>query len=318
MMKDKPDWMAEYPNLTFYPYSFYLKREYGEPVYRVSLDAGFSCPNRGADRKNHGCLFCSEDGSRAPYLGNTKGIRQQVEGGIKFLEKRYGARRYVLYFQAFSNTYAETPELKKIYDFALSLHPFCEMVVSTRPDCITPEKADLLNSYNSDSLKVWVELGLQSAMDATLRRMNRGHTVNQFLEAYHLLRQKGIKLTIHLLFGLPGETVENMQKTVQFVSNLRPDGIKLHNLHIRFGAPLFTDFLKGEILPLSDVLYRELVIYTLEHLPPDTVIMRLTTDTQSRDLAAPRKFMDKSRFNTAVKSLMAERSTWQGKLYIPP
>jgi radical SAM protein (TIGR01212 family) len=308
-------WRDEYPKYTYYPYSYYLKKEYGEPVYRVSVDAGFSCPNRGPDRAKPGCTYCGEDGSRAPYLGSAVDIRQQVEGAIRFLKQRYNANLYILYFQAFSGTYAANDRLKELYDSALALHPFREMVVSTRPDCITPGNAGLLGSYITESRRIWVELGLQTASDSTLRRINRGHTAEDFLKAYALLKTEGLRITVHLLSGLPGETEADENRTVRLVSSLKPDGLKIHNLHIQYNTPLFTDFLKGEILPPSPGRYLERVIYTLENMPGETVIMRLTTDTPRSRLAAPKNFPDKNRFHERIRQEMIQKGTWQGRLY---
>jgi uncharacterized protein len=309
----EPSWREQYPKYTYYPYSLYLKREYGESVYRVSVDAGFSCPNRGPDRGRPGCIYCGEEGSRAPYLGDTADLREQVEGAIGFLRQRYGARLYILYFQAFSGTYAEDRVLESLYDSTLALHPFREMIVSTRPDCITPSNARLLGSYATATRRIWVELGLQSASDATLERINRGHTVGDFLDAYRILKAEGLKVAVHLISGLPGETAADEERTARLVSSLKPDGLKIHNLHIRHDTPLYAEFLKGELLPPSAGSYTERVIGALERMPGETVIMRLTTDTPAAKLAAPKGFPGKNRFHEALRREMARRNTWQGK-----
>ncbi len=299
----------------FKSYSKYLKNKYGGPIYRIGVDAGFSCPNRGKNRKNPGCTYCDEDGSRAPYIGGEIDIKKQVEGAITFLKKRYKAKQYILYFQAFSSTFAPVSKLKKIYDYGLSLAPFRELIVSTRPDCINEAKADLLFEYRRLGIDVWVELGLQSASDKTLKLINRGHTVDRFTEAYNILRQREIKIAIHLIFGLPGENEKNILDTVKFVSKLKPQGIKFHNLHIPVKTQIYKEFKRGEIPVLSDRRHIEYLIKAIELLPPETVIMRLTTDTVPSKLSSPKHFLNKATFYETIRKKMIALDTWQGKKY---
>jgi radical SAM superfamily enzyme len=294
-------------NDPFYSYSRYLKEKYGVPAYRVSIDAGFSCPNRGRERSKPGCSYCDEYGSRAPYQersggtrkgkapqqhllssANRESIRRQVEGGIRFLRSRYRAQVFLLYFQAFSNTFAPVGDLKKLYDYALGLAQFEELIVSTRPDCIDEMKAGLLAGYRDSLRDVWVELGLQSASDITLRRINREHTVNDFLSAYRLLRSAGVKLTVH-------------------------EGIKIHNLHIPYGTKMLEEYRLGEITVPGSRRHLEHVIRALEHLPESTVIMRVTCDTPASRLALPKHFRDKAGFYTSLREEMLARNTFQGR-----
>lgn len=303
----------------FRSYSSYLKKKYGEPVYRVSIDAGFSCPNRGPDRSSPGCSYCDEHGARAPYLsrGGINDIKDQVDKAIRFLRARYSAKLYILYFQAFSNTYAPVARLKKIYDFSLSCAPFREMIVSTRPDCVDEQIADLLVSYKNLGLDVWVELGLQSASDQTLEKIDRGHTAQTFQQSYRLLKSFGLKLTVHLIFGLPGEGEEQILKTIRYVSGFLPDGIKIHNLHIPTGCPLFQEYLKGELCVPIHGRHLGYTIKALELLPPQTVIMRLTCDTPKSRCAAPRGFWPKALFYERLREEMKRADTWQGKKFSP-
>jgi len=316
----------------FFSYSNYLNQKYGESVYRVSLDAGFSCPNRGPDRSAPGCLYCDEHGSRAPYLGLTlesepahletdgqtdwrQDLRTQIDQSREFLRSRYGAQLYILYFQAFSGTYASVDELRRIYDFALSRGRFQELVVSTRPDCIDQPKAELLASYRREDFDVWVELGLQSANEQTLERINRGHTVSDFERAYRICQNLGLKLTVHLIFGLPGEGLREIRRTIDYVAALRPEGVKIHNLHVPKGCPLYAEYLSGELTVPSDRRHLEYTILALELLPPETVIMRLTCDTPEQLLAAPRHFSPKARFLSTLHRELEARDTWQGRLF---
>lgn len=292
-------------------YSSYLRQRYGGPVHRVAVDAGFSCPNRGGSaREAAGCLYCDGAGARAPYLGQIPipsspqpadplwqgSVRRQVQAGMAFLRSRYGAERFLLYFQAFSNTFAPVPLLKAVYDFALGCGPFLELVVSTRPDCIDEEVARLLAGYRDRVREVWVELGLQSAHEATLRRINRGHTVAQFDRAFRVLRGQNLRLAVHLIFGLPGEDLGDILATVRHVAALRPDAVKIHNLHVCRGSPLAAAYLAGELTVPSGPRHLEYVLRALELLPPRTIVMRLTCDTPPDRLIAPRGFPDKPAF----------------------
>jgi uncharacterized protein len=295
-------------------YSRYLRERHGCTVYRVAVDAGFSCPNRPAGRKSPGCAYCAEDGARAPYLAGREEVRAQVEGAIAFLRSRYDARAFILYFQAFSNTNAPVEHLKAVYDDALGIAPFVGLNVATRPDCMDEGKADLLASYGERGLEVWVELGLQSAHDETLRRIGRGHTFADFLRAYHLLKERGVKVAVHLIFGLPGEGMAEIVQTADTLARLAPDGVKIHNLHIPLGTALGADFSRGELTAPSAPRHLEYIIAAIERLPANTVIMRLLCETPSGRLAAPRIFTPKGRFTEQLAAEMRARGASQGRL----
>ncbi len=298
----------------FTSYSEYLRQTYGEKTYRVSVDGGFSCP-KGAEGER--CAFCSEEAARAPYLGTAEGMREQVEKGVRFLHARYAAGAFLLYFQASCATNAPAAELARIYGSALALAPFRGLSVGTRPDCIDDEKADLLSSYLKPGFDVWVELGLQSASDRTLAAVRRGHTRADFLRAYHACRGRGLKVAVHLIFGLPGESARDMEDTVRFVAGLDPDGVKLHNLHVPQTAPFASELPKGELTVPGPLSHLEYVISALELLPPRTVIMRLTTDTPRDRLLAPRGFWDKQTFQSRLISEMISRGARQGRRFTP-
>ncbi|MGC9311461.1 MAG: TIGR01212 family radical SAM protein [Sediminispirochaetaceae bacterium] len=321
------------PQSPFYRYSRYLKEKYGRPVYRISVDAGFTCPHRHPDGSG-GCSFCDELGSRAAYQEEIvdgsrivvrRGqpvdderlelIRLQIERGRGFLTRRYGAADFILYFQAFTNTFAPVEELKKIYDFALQQAPFRELIVSTRPDCVDGGVAALLSSYQGPGFDVWTELGLQSAHDVTLRRVRRGHTVRQFEQAFQLLRDAGLKITVHLIFGLPGESRGEIMETVDFTAALRPDAVKIHNINVAAGTLLEQEYLAGEYTVPSDVRHLEYVVEALRRLPPSTVIQRVTCDTDESRRSAPLSFMPKSRFYQELDSRMRGLGVRQGDLF---
>ena len=347
-MRDMNNTWMENSNHQFYSYSRYLKEKYGTSAYRVAVDAQFSCPNRNSDRTG-GCTYCDELGSMAVYHrgqeadlahnGNPplagqigalelytqylspdmesrkKRIKEQVENSIKFIKRRYNSEYLLLYFQAFTNTFAPVSELKEIYDYSLSLAPFKELIVSTRPDCISRANIELLSSYRQRGLDVWVELGLQTSNDRTLNRINRGHSRNDFIRAYELLKESGIKTTVHLIFGLPGEGYDEIMSSVTFLAKMNPEGIKIHNLHIPIGTELFSEYLMGEITVPSGMRHLEYTIEAIERMPRSTVIHRLTCDTPSHRLGAPRTFFRKGSFYSLLTREMKLRGSLQGRLF---
>jgi uncharacterized protein len=298
-------------------YSRYLTRTYGEKTYRVSVDAGFDCPNR-KGQDGIACAFCSIGGARAPYLRSAVELRDQVETGVRFLRSRYRARAFLLYFQANCNTNADPGELHRIYDSVLGMAPFRGLIVGTRPDCIDGEKAALLSSYIAPGFDVWVELGLQSARDDTLRLIGRGHTAADFVRGFRACRDHGLKVAVHIIFGLPEESAADMRETVRFVADLRPEGVKLHNLHIPASSRMGAEYPKGELTAPGPERYLEYVISALELFPEETVIVRLTTDTPEADLLSPRFFWDKRTFASRLAREMTDRGTRQGRLHAEP
>lgn len=262
----------------FYSYSSYLKQRYGRGVYRVGVDAGFSCPH-GAEG---GCSYCDAQGARAVYLRNDRNpslagkelserrlfVERQIAEGVAFLRRRYQAEEFILYFQANTNTNAPMEELKTLYDHALSLAPFRELAVSTRPDCLGQEVVELLASYRRPDRDVWVELGLQSGNEETLIRINRGHDAHIFKEAFRRLADAGVFVAVHLILGLPGEGLAELDRTLDLIGELKPRGIKLHNLHIPRGTALFEEYLRGEVVAPSLERHRDLLIHALERIPP--------------------------------------------------
>ncbi len=297
-------------------------------VYRVAVDAGFTCPNRAGGRSGAGCSYCAAHGSRAPYLSAEPSaaenalpsrcdvdLARQVREGIAFLRRRYGAEAFILFFQAYSNTNAPVDVLRRIYDEGLALASFKGMNVATRPDCLDEARADLLASYRGGGREVWCELGLQSAHDATLARIGRGHTWEDFRRARALLKERGIPTAVHLIFGLPGEGLDEILRTIDAVAGAGIDGVKIHNLHIPRDTAMAREFAAGEITAPCAERHLDYVIAAIERLPPQTVIMRLQCDTPARQLAAPRHFWEKGRFSEQVAARMHQRETYQGRLF---
>jgi uncharacterized protein len=294
-------------------YSRYLRQRHGRAVHRVAVDAGFGCPNRDCGRAGAGCSYCDADGSRAPYVSGT--LERQVREGISYYRRRHGDGGYILFFQAYSNTNAPVEELRRVYDAGLGMADFLGLNVATRPDCIDDEKADLLSSYAERGLEVWVELGLQSADDETLGRIGRGHTAAEFVRAFEILRRRRLKIAAHLIFGLPGEGRQKILATMGFLGRLRPDGVKIHNLHVPRETLIAREYQKGEMQVPSARQHMEYVIAAIERLPPETVIMRLTCDTPRERLAAPRNFQPKEQFLSTLEREMRARGARQGRLF---
>lgn len=299
------------PEYPFHRYADYLKRRYGDTTYRVSVDAGFTCPVR---ESGDPCTYCDPAGSRAPYLGDAKNLEQQISGGIEFLTRRYQARRFLLYFQAFSNTHAPVDDLRRIYDHGLSCGEFCGLIVSTRPDCVDEERAVLLESYRERDLDVWIELGLQSRSDRTLTRIKRGHTAAQFAEAVEICRDHNLLTAAHVMLGLPGESMVEAIATTRFLNGLGVDAVKFHNLVVVEGTPLYREYESGAIEVPGASDYLELLIPALEHLDPRTIVMRLTCDPPPHAKSYPEDRPVKTRFVPTLRSAMHERGTYQGRV----
>ncbi len=334
----------------FNRYSRYLKNRYGERVYRIGVDAGFGCPHRNGGRFAGGCTYCDELGSRAAYTraneitavsspedtdvepmngayervdasgpvlteGLKQSINNQVSKGREYLRRRYGATAFILYLQAYSGTYGNIDRLRAIYDFCLSLGEFKQFIVSTRPDCFNDEIAELLSGYQTPERDVWIELGLQSTCNATLSRINRGHTVEDFLSAHRIATDYRLKRTIHIMAGLPGEGLEQIVETARFVAGLGPDGLKIHNLYIPEGARLYREYLRGELSVPSMQRHLDYVVRIIEEIPPSVVVMRVTGDPPSKIRVAPRRPIPKSLFYSLLDKELAIRNSFQGKRF---
>ncbi len=318
-------------------YRDYLYKKYGGAFYRVGVDGGFNCPNRKADHSG-GCTFCDGTGSVAVYQRRSESsfsrsseyeervaktitsryatMEAQILKGLEFIKRRYKADDAALYFQSWTNTYDDPKELKKIYDKGLSYYNFKELIVSTRPDCVSDEVCALLSSYITPERGVWVELGLQTANDETLKRINRGHDSLCYLEGARRLKKYGIKVSTHIILGLPGETREDYRKTASYVND-SSDAVKIHNLHIAGGTKMADEFYLGEVVSSSTERHMEDSAYVLRLLRGDIIIERLVCDTPSHRLIEPRHFMDKSLFLRTLDDYMIQRGFRQGDLYTP-
>ncbi|MCD7804564.1 MAG: TIGR01212 family radical SAM protein [Oscillospiraceae bacterium] len=290
-----------------------LKCEFGEKVVKVPLNAGMTCPNRDGKVGVDGCSYCSNVLS-GEFAGNPReSLREQFEKTKALYLNKWGETKYIAYLQAGSNTYADVETLRSIYASALSL-PVVGLSVATRADCLGKDVLDLLSEINEKTY-LTVELGLQSSNDRTAERINRGHTYAEFLEGYNALRERNIRVCVHIINGLVGETREDMLATARDVASLRPYEIKIHLMHVIRGTLDEKRYLSGELETLSKDEYIGIVCDQLELLPPETAIGRLTGDGDRSTLVAPAWSMDKRSVLGGIDHELKLRDSYQGKLF---
>ena len=293
-------------------FNSYLREYFGERVFRVPIDAGFTCPNRDGVRAFGGCTFCDDRGSGAPTIKREADVREQLEVGMRRINRRFKAKKYLAYFQAFTNTYAPEGVLKSIYDIALDYPEIAGICIGTRPDCLEDNILDLLAEYSKKTF-VWLEVGLQTKYNSTLDAINRGHSAEEFFDCVKRAKERGLNVATHLIFGLPGETKEMMMETVKSVSNIGLDGIKIHQLCIYKGTPMEVDWRLGRLPTLDEDSYVELVCDSLEILPPEMIIMRLVAEGSQDEILAPNWSFEKERIMTKMQDELKRRESCQGK-----
>ncbi|MBS5860716.1 TIGR01212 family radical SAM protein [bacterium] len=291
-------------------FSAYLKDKFGVKVYKITLDAGFSCPNRDGKISTGGCIFCDDGGSFSQAHSNLLSIEEQVQTGIKTLSGRFKAEKFMSYFQAFSNTYKPVTELEKIYNASLCNDRIVGLSIGTRPDCVDDEKLKLISSYAQD-YETWVEYGLQSIHDKTLERINRGHDFDCFLKAYEKTKENHIKVCVHVIFGL-WESHDEIMQTAQKLSELKVDGVKIHMLCALENTKLANLYRAGEIDFMSEDEYVQTVCDFLEYLPPDTTIHRLAGNGFSKTLIAPQWLGKKFDCLNKIDREFVKRNSYQG------
>lgn len=303
-----------FPKARYRKFSDYLKERFNERVYKVSVDAGFSCPNKDGKFSDEGCIFCDNRTFNA-YFGNQPiPIKEQIANGIKFGSSRYRAKKFLVYFQANTNTYASIDELKKIYDSINEFDDVAGLMIGTRPDCIDNEILDLIESY-STKYEVWLEYGLQSIHDQTLKLINRNHTYKDFLKTYSLTKNRNIKVCPHVILGLPHETTAEMLETAKKMARLKPDAIKIHPLHIVKNTNLEKLYKEDKFKMYSLGEYYDLLINFLRYLHPETIVARLTADCPRKLLIEPQWLEEKARFIQLLDKEMDKRGIFQGDLY---
>jgi radical SAM protein (TIGR01212 family) len=263
-----------------------MLRRYGERVHKVAIDAAFTCPNRDGSKGQGGCTFCNNV-SFSPNGRQPAPVAAQIEAGRRVLRKRTGARKYIAYFQAYTNTYADIATLERLYSDALAEPDVIGLSVGTRPDCVSGEVLDLLCRYRDAGHEVWLELGLQSAFDTTLERVNRGHGFTEYRQVAREARRRGLQLCTHLIIGLPGEGGRHARESLNRVLELGVDGLKLHPLHVVKGTALANEWRRGEYVPLSLAEYVGIAADLVERTPPQIVFHRLTGTASPEILLAP-------------------------------
>jgi hypothetical protein len=287
-----------------------LKRVFGCRVHRISVDAGFTCPNRDGTVGNDGCIFCGGAGSGSFGIARGLSIAAQIEEGKEVMFRKYKARKFIAYFQPYSNTYAPVERLAALYDEALAVKDIVGLIIGTRPDCLPPATLDLLATYAQRSW-FWLELGLQTPHDRTLLAIERGHDFAAFVNAVNACKERGIRVCVHLILGLPGETREEILLSAGILNELKVDGVKLHLLHIMRGTRLAELNARGEIRLMERDDYVGLVCDFLERLDSRISIQRLTGDG-GHDLVAPLWSLAKFEVLNAIDVELVRRGTGQG------
>lgn len=295
-------------------YSTYLKQHFGGRVHKISVDAGFDCPNRHGRLATSGCIFCDPSGSGAVGIERQESIATQIERAKELMRRKYRAKWFIAYFQPFSNTFAPVAHLRNCYDQALAVEDVVGLAVGTRPDCLPEPVLDLLAEYHRDTY-FWLELGLQSIHDHSLAYINRGHDYACFLDAYQRAKKRNLRICVHVILGLPGESRNDMLATAKELARLRVDGVKLHLLHILEGTELGERFKQGQIEILQMQEYVKVVVDFIERLPPETLIQRLTGDGPRDILLAPGWSLNKWEVLNAIDAELQRRGTRQGESY---
>lgn len=267
-------------------FGHYMLRRHGERVHKVAIDAGFTCPNRDGTKGIGGCTFCNNS-SFSPNGRARKPVSEQIAAGRRVIAKRTGARRFIAYFQAYTNTYADPAYLDQLYREALAEPDVIGLSVGTRPDCVPDAVLDLLAGYQAEGFDIWLELGLQSSFDETLRKVNRGHDFAEYRRAVRAARLRGLRICTHLILGLPGETAWHNKVTLNRVLELGAEGLKFHPLHVVKGTGLANEWRRGEYQALTLPAYVHLAADLIERTPPEIVFHRLTGTAPANLLLAP-------------------------------
>ncbi len=281
---------------------FYRQR-FGCKVYKLSLDGGFTCPNRDGTRGTCGCRFCSGSGS-GEFAATGQNIQAQLTEAKKWVEKKCKGGKYIAYFQSFTNTYGPLDRLENMYRAAMAPEEIVGIAVATRPDCLPPETVALLSELAKEKY-VSVELGLQTVHEKTARAMNRGYDTRAYFDAVQRLHAAGLETVTHLILGLPGETEQDMVESARQVAQAGTEGVKFHLLHVMADAPLAADYARGAFRCLELEEYGEILVECLRQFPESTVVHRITGDGARRGLVAPLWSLDKKRVLNYLNNLLS-------------
>ena len=291
--------------MEYLSFNNYLKDKFGQKVYKISLDGGFTCPNRDGKTGTRGCIFCSKGGSGDFAESREMSITEQIENGKKRVEKKIKSGKYIAYFQAFTNTYAPVEILRKKYEEAINHPDIVALSIATRPDCLGDDVLRLLDEMNKIK-PVFVELGLQTIHQKSAKYIRRGYDLSVYDKAVRDLKKIGVNVVVHVILGLPNESENDMLETVKYVCESGANGIKLQLLHVIDGTDLAKDYEKGLFKTLEFDEYVNLIVKCVKIIPKDIVIHRLTGDGAKKDLIAPLWSADKKRVLNAINKALRE------------
>lgn len=301
-------------NKRYHTLNYHFRSVYGHKLYKAVIDCGFTCPNIDGSKGSGGCIFC--DGGSGYFTKPALSVSEQIESEHERIFKKWGDVPIIAYFQANTNTYAPAERLREVYETALSFPYIAGLSIGTRADCLPDDVLSLLCEL-SKRTSLTVELGMQSVHNSTIERINRCCTHEEFLEGYEKLKARGLRVCLHIINGLPGETPDMMIETARQTAQLAPDGVKLQMLHVIEGTKLAEMYNAGNISLLTREEYIDVIVRQLELLPPETVIERITGDGDKKKLIAPAWSADKISVLSGIDKRLAELDTWQGKLYKP-
>ena len=301
----------------YYDFKTYLINRFGEKVYKVTIDAGFTCPNRDGTVSEGGCIYCDGRGSRFRKNGKViVPIEEQIRTGKDFYKKTQNAKKFFAYFQTFTNTYGDISFLKKIYEIPLKDDEIVGISIGTRPDCIDENKVNLIESLGKSGKEVWIEYGLQSIHNSTLKFINRGHSLKEFEKAINITSKRDIKICVHIIVGLPYEDYNMIMKTAEFVAKLPIHGLKIHCLLILRGTLLEKIYEKEKFRLMEMNEYVKTVADIIEILPEDMVIQRLTADGYKDIFIAPDWARNKLKVLNEINKELQLRDSYQGIKYL--
>lgn len=301
-------------NKRYHTWNYYLRNNFGQKIFKVSINAGFTCPNIDGKVAYGGCTYCSKEGS-GDFAGNPKDdLIKQFTNIKEMMHKKWPSAKYIGYFQAYTNTYAPLDVLKEKYETILAQEDVVGLSISTRPDCLEDDVVEYLAELN-ERTNLWVELGLQTIHDKTSKIINRGHNYKTFLEGVEKLKAKNIKTVIHIINGLPGEDYNMMMETAKAVADLNVHGIKIHLLHVIKNTPMERMLEKNMMELMTQDDYVNLVCDQLEILPPEMIIHRLTVDGKKEDLVGPLWSLKKWEVLNQIDDTLKARNSYQGIKY---
>jgi radical SAM protein (TIGR01212 family) len=302
-------------NKRYYTLNYFYKTKFNSKVFKVSLNGGFTCPNKDGSKGTGGCIYCSPSGS-GDFAGNIKdNLIKQFNEVRDIMLKKWPDAKYIAYFQANSNTYGPLNELKEKYESVINLPGVIGISIATRPDCFNEEIYDYIEELSKRTY-LTIELGLQTIHEKTLNIINRGHTTKEFEDCYHELKRRNINVIVHIINGLPGETKKDMIETAKYLNDLKVDGVKIHMLHVTKNTKLADMYEKEPFHILTKEEYIDIVISQLEYLNENIIIARITGDPVKEDLIEPQWLLKKFCVLNDIDKEMVKRDTYQGKKYL--